>query len=85
MFRDSNATWYLKKSAQPNLIQQVQWGISGDKLVQNDYDGDGKVDIAVWRNSNGNWYIRKSGSGNALRQEAWGAAGDIPVPAYYRR
>ncbi|MEP6849434.1 MAG: hypothetical protein ABI999_11305, partial [Acidobacteriota bacterium] len=59
--------------------------------VQNDYDGDGKVDIAVWRPTDsptgtlGHWYIRKSGSSGALRDENWGTTGDIPVPANYRR
>ncbi|MFN0140395.1 MAG: peptidase M23, partial [Pyrinomonadaceae bacterium] len=59
--------------------------LATDKAVQNDYDGDGNVDIAVWRDANGNWYIRKSASNGQLRQEAWGMTGDIPVPAFYRR
>lgn len=54
----------------------------GDKAVANDYDGDGKVDIAVWRNTNGVWYIRKS-SDLSTRTTQWGANSDIPVPAFY--
>ncbi len=57
---------------------------AGDKAVHNDYDGDGKVDIAVWRDANGDWYIRNSSTGN-LRQEHWGQSGDKPVPVFYRR
>ena len=56
--------------------------------MQNDYDGDGKVDIAVWRDGNGDWYIRQSsriGQSDELRQVHWGQSGDIPVPAFYRR
>ena len=60
-------------------------GNSGDKEVPNDYDGDGKVDLATWRDSNGNWYVRQSASGNSLRQVQWGMSGDIPVPAFDRR
>jgi hypothetical protein len=70
-----------------NLTNQttiIPWGFDANTPVQNDYDGDGKVDIAVWRESNGTWYIRKSSNGQ-LRQEYWGMTGDIPVPAFYRR
>ncbi len=84
LYRNSNATWYIKQST-TGTFQQLIWGLTGDKLVHNDYDGDGKTDIAVWRPSNGNWYISKSASGGALRQEAWGMSGDIPVPANWRR
>lgn len=35
-----------------------QFGISTDKLVPSDYDGDGKTDLAVYRD--GTWYLQRS-------------------------
>jgi hypothetical protein len=56
--------------------------------VKPDYDGDGRVDTAVYRPEDGNWYISQSGSNGALHQVAWGApassgADDVAVPADY--
>jgi hypothetical protein len=43
----------------------------------NDYNGDGKADIAMWRPSDGKWYVR------GIVTKEWGRQGDIPVPGDY--
>jgi hypothetical protein len=49
-----------------------------------DYDGDGKVDIAVWRGATGEWFVLRS-SDQRYDITAWGAAwaGDVPAPGDY--
>jgi uncharacterized delta-60 repeat protein len=76
VFRPSNGTWYILRSSN-NQFQSAQFGVSTDKPVAADYDGDGKTDIAVYRS--GIWYILQS-SNNAFRAFQHGAAGDIPKP-----
>ena len=85
MFNSSSGYWNIRKSSTGSILSPIQWGISGDEPVENDYDGDGKTDIATWRDSNGHWYIQQSASSNSLREVGWGVSGDIPVPALYRR
>jgi subtilisin family serine protease len=47
-----------------------------------DFDGDGKGDVAVYRPSTGIWYVVRSSTGTAWEKQ-WGWPGDIPVPADY--
>ena len=49
----------------------------GDVPVPADYDGDGRMDIAVFRPSAGVWFVR----GQSTIQ--WGGPSAIPVPADY--
>ncbi len=58
------------------MFYAVNFGISTDRLVQADYDGDFKTDVAVYRD--GTWYALRSSDGGVLIQN-WGLAGDIPV------
>ncbi|MEO6393918.1 MAG: FG-GAP-like repeat-containing protein [Pyrinomonadaceae bacterium] len=58
------------------------WGLSDDRLVVSDYDGDGRTDVAVFRSSTNAWYILQSGT-NSLAASNWGANGDLPVLAAY--
>jgi hypothetical protein len=48
----------------------------------NDFDGDGKSDFAVWQAASGTWTIRQSKSATTITPQ-WGAPEDIPVPTDY--
>jgi len=51
--------------------------------VPGDYDGDSKVDLAVWRSNESGWYIANSGTpfgAAAIRIDSWGTQSDIGLP-----
>jgi len=93
VFRPSNDTWYFDQPycgpplASPTPTPQLfstPWGTTGDKLAPADFNGDGRMDIAVFRPSDStyDWYIRDSATGSTIYKD-FGSVGDIPMPADY--
>ncbi|HVE57151.1 MAG TPA: FG-GAP-like repeat-containing protein, partial [Pyrinomonadaceae bacterium] len=80
---NAEVLWRIFKST-TNTLEEIRWGSStlGDFFAAADYDGDGKMDIAVFRG--GTWYIVESSTGN-VRYENFGQAGDVPSPNDFDR
>ncbi len=74
-------TWLIRRSTDGSLLGAVFGTTATDLNVQNDYDGDGRTDIAVWRNSEGFFYVLPSTTGVPF-VVAWGSPNDFPVASY---
>lgn len=77
--------WHVLRSG-PGLVYtqvtSVPWGLSSDKPVAEDYDGDGKTDIAVFRPIDGGWHILRS-SDSGYESKTFGLLLDTPQPGDY--
>ncbi len=70
-----------RPTSQPGVdFRAIAWGGAGDKPLVGDFDGDRKLDAAVFRSSNATWYILRS-SNNQVIQQPFGLSTDIPTPA----
>jgi hypothetical protein len=79
----SQSNFYYRPSTQPGTdFVTIPWGASDDRPMRGDFDGDGKLDAAVFRASDEIWYILQSSNGQ-VRYETWGQVCDIFVPADY--
>ena len=88
VFRDAPAggqSYFYYRGSLNNpggITTYVPWGTNGDKPMHGDFDGDGKVDAAIFRPSSAVWYILNS-SNNQFRADYWGLATDQFVNADY--
>ncbi|HLM60238.1 MAG TPA: FG-GAP-like repeat-containing protein, partial [Pyrinomonadaceae bacterium] len=75
---------YYRPTAQPNIdYVTIGFGVAGfDKPVLGDFDGDGRLDPAIFRPSSSTWSLYLS-SRNQVIQTTFGLSTDIPVPADY--
>lgn len=71
--------FFYRPSSQPTVnLLTIPWGINGDETVRGDFDGDGRMDAAIFRPSNSIWYIFQSSNGQ-IRYEDFGFATDKRV------
>lgn len=82
VFRPSTQTWYSLSSGSNNPIY-LNFGLSQDRPVPGDYDGDGILDYAVRRPGTTNqWWIQHSSSFGLYLFEL-GSDADLSVQADY--
>jgi hypothetical protein len=96
VFRPSDGMWWTRFSSGDNSSwetstwQGIPWGGPGDVPAPGDYDGDGRMDPAIFRPSDGMWWVRlSSGDNSTWETSTWrswqlgGQPGDIPLPGDY--
>ncbi len=75
--------FFYRPSAQPSVdFVTIYWGTAGDEPVRGDFDGDRRMDAAVFRPSDSIWYILPSAAAQP-RYERWGLSGDRLVAGDY--
>jgi hypothetical protein len=90
-WRPATGTWHVLKSLDGTVFTlqgSAQWGhgAARDVPAPGDYDGDGRIDLAVWRPSIATWYVLKSSEGYDAQRSLtvqWGDSGDMAAQGDY--
>ncbi len=72
-------TWFTAPNPTGTPASGVQFGNATDTNVPEDYDGDGRTDIAVWRAGALAYFYILQSSTNTVRIEQFGQTGDDPT------
>src|SRR5205085_9766113 len=77
IWRPSTGVWWVT-TGEGSGYRATHFGdaAAGDVIVPGNYDGDKKIDYAVYRN--GDWYVMNSTNG-AVNVERFGLSTDKPV------
>lgn len=65
------------------FVSKLDSALSSGRAHFNDYNGDGRADLAVFDRNGGYWYIMTAAGEPVLWQEHWGWSGAVPVPGDY--
>jgi hypothetical protein len=63
------------------FMYDSRWGIANDIPTPGDYDGDGRIDLAIFRPAEGRWYVLTQTY--AFMTQQFGVDGDIPTESAY--
>jgi len=69
--------WYVALSAKPGLVQEMLFGLAGDRIGTADMDGDGCSELLALRDDY-TWYSRKLFNDNVTAVQ-WGLPGDVAL------
>jgi len=81
IFRPSTGGWWVLNSSGQGYVAQA-WGVTGDKPVEGDYDGDGKTDFAIFHPVDGSWQVFQTSTSSGYGFQ-FGVDSDEPVQADY--
>ncbi len=75
----AQSLFFYRPSTQPSVdFVRIHWGTAGDQAVHGDFDGDRRMDAAIYRPSDSFWYVLNS-SNSQTRTARWGFASDKRV------
>ena len=78
---DFEVVWRFRRSSD-GVEVTLNWGrVFEDFVTQNDYNGDGRADLATWRPSEGRFYILDAVT-LSVNIVPWGSPSDFPIAAY---